>query len=408
MLLSVVFVVTTRPPLRGNRVVLPSPPAGFEWAPVAVAFGVETSEEGRAQVEGLRQEGAARILRRQDRQVALLQRQRQPAEEERTDLLPQEEERKTDLLLQKEEADLLREESMAAVDRPNPAAETRPQAQPNPIPNPNPNPNPGLELDALRPAFAQPSWAELAQAPVRVPTEEAWRSLAFAKKVAVLCPLPALHLTVLSCAAPCLAAAFIGAASSPAAPCLWVGTLALWHLSYNMFNDAQDFKTGLCVPPASAFRMRHGSPLAQGYISKQTFTLTLAALSAAALAGSAALATISPACVWVFPLGLAATLFSSRRATPAPRELLLVCLVWGPAMFGGGWAAATGCNSGLATWVLSLPLALGAAAVTFGKHIDAIEESGRTLPSLLGREVACKVCAAALVSYHAALLALVM
>ena len=75
----------------------------------------------------------------------------------------------------------------------------------------------------------------------------------------------------------------------------------------------------------------------EGLVSTRSFGITLGAISAAAVAGSALLAgPLAPACAWAFPVGLAATLLYTPLAKPFGLGELLVLLVWGPAMFGGG------------------------------------------------------------------------
>lgn len=106
----------------------------------------------------------------------------------------------------------------------------------------------------------------------------------------------------------------------------------------------------------------------EGFVSTRSFGLTLGAISAAAVAGSALLAgSLAPACAWAFPAGLAATLLYTPLAKPRGLGELLVLLVWGPAMFGGGWSAATG-TSALQV-ARSLPVALGAFGMIMGKQI---------------------------------------
>jgi 1,4-dihydroxy-2-naphthoate polyprenyltransferase len=66
---------------------------------------------------------------------------------------------------------------------------------------------------------------------------------------------------------------------------------------------------------------------------------------------------------------------------------IAVLLVLGPLMVGGGYFAVTGRWSGNAI-LASLPCALGATTVIFGKHIDKLKADAakgiRTLPVLLG------------------------
>ena len=184
----------------------------------------------------------------------------------------------------------------------------------------------------------------------------------------------------------------------------------MWHLSHNMINDAQDLRRGLDANTTS-FRLRYGShPLAEGFVSTRSFGTTLGAISAAAVAGSALLAgPLAPACAWAFPVGLAATLLYTPLAKPFGLGELLVLLVWGPAMFGGGWSAATGTSAYQVA--RSVPVALGAFGMIMGKHIDKLvecrDEGVNTLPVLLGDKRSRALAAAALIGQHVSVIALV-
>ena len=71
---------------------------------------------------------------------------------------------------------------------------------------------------------------------------------------------------------------------------------------------------------------------------------------------------------------------------------IAVVLIWGPLMVGGGYFVITG------QWdwnvvIASLPYALGATSVIFGKHIDKLPQERprkkiRTMPVLLGEKLA--------------------
>jgi len=64
-----------------------------------------------------------------------------------------------------------------------------------------------------------------------------------------------------------------------------------------------------------------------------------------------------------------------------------VILVWGPLMVGGGYYVITG-EASLPVILASLPVALAATTVLFGKHIDKLDADAgkgiRTMPVLLG------------------------
>lgn len=283
------------------------------------------------------------------------------------------------------------------------AAETKAKREAAPPPAPKEVVNPwGSQLP--------PTWTDLTQVPVRVPNQAAWNSLGRAKQLAILCRLSVVHLTVISCGVPCMLAGATGTATGLVAPLVWVVSLIMWHLSHNMINDAQDLRRGL-DENRNAFRLQYGThALAEGFVSTRSFGITLGAISAAAVAGSALLAgKLAPACAWAFPVGLAATLLYTPLAKPFGLGELLVLLVWGPAMFGGGWSAATGIPA--AQVARSVPVALGAFGMIMGKHIDKLDECRdegvNTLPVLLGDKRARALAAAALVGQHVSLIALV-
>ena len=223
-----------------------------------------------------------------------------------------------------------------------------------------------------------------------------WTALGKAKRLAVLCRLSVVHLTVISCVSGGLLAGAAGKGNALRST-LWTATLCLWHLSHNVINDLQDLDVGR-DESKGAFRRSYGChPVAQGFVSRKDAMKVVFGLTAAAAAGSAASVALAPACAWAIPAGLAATLLYTPLAKPCALGELLVYLVWGPAMVGGGYAATAGVHSPLVTWAASVPLGLGAFAMIFGKHIDKIAEPVRTLPKLLGRKLAKATAATALI-----------
>jgi 1,4-dihydroxy-2-naphthoate octaprenyltransferase len=87
-----------------------------------------------------------------------------------------------------------------------------------------------------------------------------------------------------------------------------------------------------------------------------------------------------------------------------------VLVVWGPLMVGGTYYVVTGAMD----WnvaVASLPFALGATAVLFGKHIDKLEADQkkriRTLPVLLGERLSRWVTIGMLLAQYALVVGLV-
>ena len=175
----------------------------------------------------------------------------------------------------------------------------------------------------------EPSWEELTQVPVTLNAND-WTALGKAKRLAVLCRLSVVHLTVISCVSGGLLAAAAGKGNALRST-LWTVTLCLWHLSHNVINDLQDLDVGR-DEAKGAFRRSYGChPVAQGFVSKGNAMKVVFALTAAAAAGSAASVALAPACAWAIPAGLAATLLYTPLAKPcALGELLvyLVCLLY--------------------------------------------------------------------------------
>jgi len=172
---------------------------------------------------------------------------------------------------------------------------------------------------ALLHKLEEPSWVDLTQIPIRVYGKAAWLRIPFPKRLAAMCRLSVIHLTVLSAATPGILAASTGRGVPHGAALgwLWTVTLALWHLSHNLINDAQDLDDDKLRAPdkGSSFRLAYGThPLAQGFLPLREFRLVLSCLMAAAAAGSFALAELAPACAWAFPLGS----LSPTRPSPSP------------------------------------------------------------------------------------------
>ena len=110
----------------------------------------------------------------------------------------------------------------------------------------------------------EPSWEELTQVPVTL-TANDWSALGSAKRLAVLCRLSVVHLTVISCASGGLLAGAAGKGNALRST-LWTVTLCLWHLSHNVINDLQDLDVGR-DEAKGAFRRSYGChPVAQGFV----------------------------------------------------------------------------------------------------------------------------------------------
>jgi 1,4-dihydroxy-2-naphthoate octaprenyltransferase len=163
------------------------------------------------------------------------------------------------------------------------------------------------------------------------------------------------------------------------------------HATNNLLNDLVDYLRG--VDEDNYFRTQYGAQTVQmGLLSKKQL------LAYAAVTGAAAAAcglTLAVARGWpVLALMTAGAFFVIFYTWPLKYIGLgeiAVLLVWGPLMVWGGYFAVTGVWNHAALWG-SLPCAIGAATVIFGKHIDklAADRAKRihTLPVILGEKVA--------------------
>jgi 1,4-dihydroxy-2-naphthoate octaprenyltransferase len=163
--------------------------------------------------------------------------------------------------------------------------------------------------------------------------------------------------------------------------------LLLAHATNNLVNDLTDHYKG--VDRNNYFRAQYGpQALEHGLLSMQQFLLYTAVTGLLALAAGAYLVYLRglPALL-LLGLGAFFVLFYTFPLKYIGLGELAVLVVWGPLMVGGGYFIVTGDWSwNVAT--ASLPYALGATSVIFGKHIDKYAEDKakqiRTLPVLLG------------------------
>ncbi|MBN2084848.1 MAG: prenyltransferase [Anaerolineales bacterium] len=176
------------------------------------------------------------------------------------------------------------------------------------------------------------------------------------------------------------------------APWLLVAVgLVMAHATNNLLNDLVDYLRG--VDEDNYFRTQYGpQTVQQGLLSKRQLLAYAAVTGAAAAACGLLLAAERGLPVLVLmAVGAAFVLFYTWPLKYIGLGELTVILVWGPLMVGGGYYAVTG------QWdwnvlLASVPCALGATTVIFGKHIDKLEADKRkrirTLPVLLGEKAA--------------------
>jgi 1,4-dihydroxy-2-naphthoate polyprenyltransferase len=163
--------------------------------------------------------------------------------------------------------------------------------------------------------------------------------------------------------------------------------LLMAHATNNLLNDVTDHLKG--VDKGNYFRAQYGpQPLEHGLLSMRQMLLYAAVTGLIALLAGAYLVYLrGPLGFVLLGLGAFFVLFYTWPLKYVGLGELAVLIVWGPLMIGGGYYIITGAWD----WnvaIASLPYALGATTVIFGKHIDkfAADRDKRiyTLPVLLG------------------------
>lgn len=167
--------------------------------------------------------------------------------------------------------------------------------------------------------------------------------------------------------------------------------LLLAHATNNLVNDLTDSITG--VDKGNYFRTQYGTqPIEHGLMTRAGLARYAIFTGLPALAiGLWFVATGGEGILWLLASGIVFVLFYTWPLKHIGLGEPAVIAVWGPLMTGGTYLAVTGAWSADAAW-LSLPFALGATTVLFGKHIDKLEADAakgvRTLPVLLGERAA--------------------
>ncbi len=159
------------------------------------------------------------------------------------------------------------------------------------------------------------------------------------------------------------------------------------HATNNLVNDLTDHAKG--VDKDNYFRAQYGpQPLEHGLLTWNQMLTYIAVTGAIALAaGLYLVATRGQATLALLGIGAFFVLFYTWPLKYIGLGELAVILVWGPLMVGGGYYVIAG-DWNWPVIVASLPCALAATTVLFGKHIDKLqadEAKGiRTMPVLLG------------------------
>ena len=163
------------------------------------------------------------------------------------------------------------------------------------------------------------------------------------------------------------------------------------HATNNLVNDMTDHARG--VDKDNYFRTQYGPhPLEHGLMSRRQMLVYTVVTGAIALAaGGYLVATRGEATLTLLGIGCFFVLFYTWPLKGLGLGELAVLVVWGPLMVGGGYYVITGALHGNVI-VASLPFALAATTVLFGKHIDKFEldrDKGiRTLPVMMGQRAA--------------------
>ena len=159
------------------------------------------------------------------------------------------------------------------------------------------------------------------------------------------------------------------------------------HATNNLINDFTDHLKG--VDKDNYFRAQYGpQPLEHGLMTRGQVFLYIAVTGLIALgAGAILVAVRGEATLALLGIGAFFVLFYTWPLKYIGMGEVAVILVWGPLMVGGGYYVITGQVS-LPVILASLPVALAATTVLFGKHIDKLDADAgkgiRTMPVLLG------------------------
>ncbi|MBU6283610.1 prenyltransferase [bacterium] len=159
------------------------------------------------------------------------------------------------------------------------------------------------------------------------------------------------------------------------------------HATNNLVNDLTDHAKG--VDKDNYFRAQYGpQPLEHGLLTRGQMLAYIAVTGAIALAaGLYLVATRGQATLALLGIGAFFVLFYTWPLKYVGLGEVAVILVWGPLMVGGGYYVVTG-DWNWPVIVASLPCALAATTVLFGKHTDKLQADRakgiRTMPVLLG------------------------
>jgi 1,4-dihydroxy-2-naphthoate octaprenyltransferase len=167
--------------------------------------------------------------------------------------------------------------------------------------------------------------------------------------------------------------------------------LLMAHALNNIVNDLTDSWQG--VDKDNYFRAQYGvQPIEHGLMSRrQAINYALVTGLIALAAGLYLVYARGGLTLALLAAGVFFVLFYTWPLKYIGLGEIAVVIVWGPLMIGGGYYVITG-QWDWRVLLVSLPYALGATSVIFGKHIDKYEwdkaKGIRTLPVLLGERTA--------------------
>jgi len=183
------------------------------------------------------------------------------------------------------------------------------------------------------------------------------------------------------------------------------------HATNNLVNDLTDHLKG--VDKDNYFRSQYGpQPLEHGLMTKRQVLVYTAVTGLIALAAGIVLVALrGNATLALLGSGVFFVLFYTWPLKYIGMGEVAVIIVWGPLMVGGGYYVITGQISS-AVVLASLPVALAATTVLFGKHTDKLEADRakgiRTMPVLLGERNSRYVTIGMLTLQYALVVALVL
>lgn len=177
--------------------------------------------------------------------------------------------------------------------------------------------------------------------------------------------------------------------------------LVFAHATNNLVNDLTDHIKG--IDRGDSFRARYGpQPLEHGLMTPPQMMRMMMFTGGVALACGVALVVLTgSATLWLLLAGIFFVLAYTWPLKYLGMGEPSVLLVWGPLMVGGGYYVITDTVTP-EVLLASVPFALSATGVLFGKHIDKLDQDRRkgvrTLPVLLGEARARAVARALIVS----------